>query len=723
MQNILKVLLLVTLVSPLYAQWIGIGTLLNGNWNDALHWTGGIPTTSADILAIGDFTVTVTQTTSLTGALTLGGVLNSFPTLLVQAGQTFTCGSLALRSGSIILQQGATLTTNTFSVTSGAFQSTVVTVSGNLVVTGTTTVDSSSTLIYNGTATLNNTVNLAGTLAFQGTTTFSSAARITGAGSVRVNGATLNFGSDTTITNSVAIQGQATFNAAAQTLTSLTLSGATTVQGDLNIQGNTRLIAQTATMTSGSITSTASSSFRVAGTLTVNAATNAMVTISGAFDNAGTVAVTSGSLVFQGANRVEGTINVAANARVQFSGQQTISSASSIAGSGMVAIQDNAQLIVESSATIAANTQFSASSEISATSGNTRTLSLSGSATFGASANDVVMIHDNVAVLIDGIATHSNGAIELSENAALHINGELHCTGSSNQIRGNGTFLILATGHLFFSQNTNSHYDIFAKFQTDGNVTSENGAEIVVHGDAVCHPTSDIFLGATGHGGKLTFTGTFDTYCVRLAHGDGTMSVSSESTRTYTLEAVTYAFGKLEVAGQSTVQFAGEATVQGQVTVGGSANLMIQHATTVQNEVQVTGQSTLTMSGAALTCAALTIESGSTYAVHATQDTAAQAILTASGAATLDGSINVVLDAGFSIDVGSEVAVLHYASHTGAFASLSVNNGAKRSTDEYSMRYDDNVAVVVRASTTHTSGAQSIVASIFVVLAALLVAF
>jgi autotransporter-associated beta strand protein len=555
----------------------------------------GISVAAGDTLTIGstladDGTVVSALSKSGTGTLVLGGTNNT-----ATGGTTGTgLNTISLTAGTLQIGADGNLGTGTVTVNSGTLSLNSLgggTVDNDISLgssNGTVNVANSAAILsgsISGSGALSKTggqlLTLSGTNSYSGGTTVSGAngISVTGSGNLGSGTVTLNTtlkitGSNTTVTNAIAINSDSAIisNASAVTLSgvvsgshavekqgggTLTLGGANTHTGNWAVSAGTLTASSGAAIgDSSSVTLSGSGTFRVSASETVGALTgNSTALTDVTIDNGMVLTATYGSdATMAGAIGGLGSFTKAGSGTLTLSGSNSYTGATTVNGGGLTI---DGGLDVNSAVTVGSGTTL----------------------TVGASALEIGSLAGAGTVAVASGKELTVG----SSNASTEFSGGFSGAGSLTKM-GSGTMTLSGTSSGSFS-----------------GTTEVREGTLSIAGDA------NLGTGAvTLNGGTLTVTGagTIDN-AMTLGTSDGTVNTAVA----VTLSGVIGGSGNLTKAGSGTLtlsgsnSYSGSTTVSagtvsiaadgnlgsGAVTLAAGSKLQVTGATTIDNAVALTG--------------------------------------------------------------------------------------------------------------------------------------
>jgi hypothetical protein len=277
---------------------------------------------------------------------------------------------------------------------------------------------------------------------------------------------------------------------------------------------------------------------------------------------------------------------------------------------------------------------------------------------------------------------------------------------------GSGSVVVTSNGDLTLSDG--GQFTISADFDNQGSVSVSDDSTLVLSGSGSCSGSFD--LGSVLNGGNLEITGDYQLTCGTSGAG-GSLTFNSATTRDYAINATTYTLAKLHATGHSvvtaTANTINKVVISGKLIVSGSAQFVVDTSVQVSADVTVTADATLEIVSGGLSCAQAKFNETATYVVHVASETIAK--LEVSGEAEFEGTIQLKLN-NFEFEESTQVTVVTYASHSGAFGTVDASNtgsaSARRSllgSGDVAVNYEDTKAV---ASASGSSGASTVSVSV-----------
>eukprot|EP01119_Soliformovum_irregulare_P022969 TRINITY_DN794_c0_g1_i1.p1 TRINITY_DN794_c0_g1~~TRINITY_DN794_c0_g1_i1.p1 ORF type:complete len:669 (-),score=233.65 TRINITY_DN794_c0_g1_i1:62-2068(-) len=626
---------------------------INGTWNSITGWgTGGIPTDSAIINAIGSFVVSINSPVTLITSLTLGGS-GSLPTLFVN-GSSLSVPALNLVSGTLLVVNGS------------------VSVTGKILVNtnGTVIIDIASGTIQ---SILGGTEIAKGQLQLLGATALTDTYKIANGSALLLSGqhtaASCKFSGDGT----VSLTGSLTLNNAA----------------DCEVDSNTFVLA------GGFLNSTAASTAEFAS-LVVNGANS---TIQGLQVEATAVSLVSGSLNIA----TTASLTVEESLTVSTSGIVTVMGQLNVLGQAAV----NQGTLLLQSAVVYANTTVANGAQLAVN--NTRLVAAyirnAGTVTFNnavaglnSTANYVTVIggqvYINSALTVQfGAAYFSNvtaqGAIAIQAGAKATLDNVMWTAGKINN-----------TGNLILSNAIEYAGDLYYYATTQSASLSVTGAVTATDG-SIFHFSGQGNVEGSYSNGTVSIEGSFATSAGVKVDGilqviGGALSTAQGNIQT-TKDIIVTKSGMLIASINSTAM---NISTNANLIVNATSQVIVQGALSVGATIQLGAQSTLNVTKGYASALALTMDSASTYAVTVFSNTTSR-VLNVVNNAQLSGSLEVDIDASFTFGIGQTQTVMTYGARTGTFGMFSI----KRDPD--SVNYGAKSATVTRGTDTSSSGMNS----------------
>ncbi|MBI3268847.1 MAG: filamentous hemagglutinin N-terminal domain-containing protein [Planctomycetes bacterium] len=691
-------------------------------------------------------TITEDSATIFTGVNTATGnlVLNASGTITDAAATTFAVTGQATFNAAgfdITLGDDAGDVTNfgslnvtgaTVTVTedSGTIFTGVNTATGNLTLTsnGTITDAAATTFAVGGRASFNagaNDITLGddaadvtnfGSLTFTGvnvTITEDSGSNLTGVNTatgalvLTANGAI----TDDAVTT-IAVTGQATFNAGGFDITLGDQAGDTTNFGSLNFTGGTVAITEDSAMiltgvntavgngtliANGSITDNAATTLNIGGLATLNAGANDITLGDNGADvtNFGSLNVTGAnvtisedsSTLFTGVNTATGnlvlnsagaitdvattTINVTLQATLN-AGANDITlgdDPNDVTNFGSLNVTGGIVTISEDSATVFTGVNTAATltmtSNGSITDNAATTFAVAGAATFNAGANDITLGDNGADVTNFGTLNVTGANVTLTEDSATIF------TGTNT-----------ATGNLTMTSNGSITDNAATNFAVTGLATFNAGANDITLGDDVNDVTNFGSLNVTG----VNVTVTEDSATVFTGVNTATGALTMTSNGSITDNAAT----TFAVTGTATFTAANGLGTFFDITLG-------------DNGADVTNFGSLTFTGATVT---ITEDSG--MLLTAASTATGNATLTANGAITDNAGTAIAVTGRATLNAGANAITLgdNDGADTTNFGSLALTGAAVTINEDSAMVFDgaavNSLTVTAKGSITDT---------------------
>ena len=618
---------------------VGSGGTINTDASTTLTY-GGVISETGPLTKTGDGTLTLSgantyigTTTVSAGTLNVTGTLSDDTAITVSSGATYDVdASDTIKSidgaGTIDIASGQTLTAGdaTNKTFSGVIQG-----SGGLTKTGTGTLTLSGTNTYTGDTTISQggitlqgqleSGNYDGAIANSGTFTVDSSSNQTLAGVISGTGALNKSGSGTlTLSGTNTYSGSTTITNGTISISSSANLGATpgSADGD-NIIFNGGTLSATNDFTLG-----ANKGISLTGNGTIDVASSNTMTFDGIITDSGNLTKSgSGTLVLGGANQNDGTITVNAGI-LEISDQYSLGSSS-----GGTVVADGASLKITDAITIT-NESLTLNGSGVSNGGALQAANTSGTITLTGSTT--TLGSDTTINIDDGNLTFG-GLITAGAN-----NYDLTITGGDGTIRplaglvlNSGTLTMSATG-TFFAENSSTYSGgttvTAGAIQYGNNDAFGTGAITMTGGKFYTSDASDftidenlnlqgsITLGNSGDSNAITFSGTNTLTGNTTASIDSAVSMAAidDGSNTYNLIK----------SGSGTLTLTGSNGYDGTTTINAG---------------------TLTVTGTLDNNTAVTVSSGATYDVDAS-DT----ISSLAGAGAVDIASSQTLTAGDSND-------------------------------------------------------------------------
>ncbi|WP_262589717.1 autotransporter-associated beta strand repeat-containing protein [Candidatus Pelagibacter communis] len=618
---------------------VGSGGTINTNASTTLTY-GGVISQTGPLTKTGDGTLTLSGANTYTGATTVSagtlnvtGTLSDDTAITVSSGATYDVdASDTIKSidgaGTIDIASGQTLTAGdaTNKTFSGVIQG-----SGGLTKTGTGTLTLSGTNTYTGDTTISEggitlqgqleSGNYDGVIANSGTLTVDSSSNQTLAGVISGTGALNKSGSGTlTLSGTNTYSGSTTITNGTISVSSSANLGATpgSVDGD-NIIFNGGTLSATNDFTLG-----ANKGITLTGNGTIDVASSNTMTFDGIITDSGNLTKSgSGTLVLGGANQNDGTITVNAGI-LEISDQYSLGSSS-----GGTVVADGASLKITDAITIT-NESLTLNGSGVSNGGALQAANTSGTITLTGSTT--TLGSDTTINIDDGNLTFGGRITAGANNYDLTIiGGDGTIRPSGGLVLNSGTLTMSATG-TFFAENSSTYSGgttvTAGAIQYGNNDAFGTGAITMTGGKFYTSDASDftidenlnlqgsITLGNSGDSNTITFSGTNTLTGNTTASIDSAVSMAAidDGSNTYNLIK----------SGSGTLTLTGSNGYDGTTTISAG---------------------TLTVTGTLDNNTAVTVSSGATYDVDAS-DT----ISSLAGAGTIDIASSQTLTAGDSND-------------------------------------------------------------------------
>jgi filamentous hemagglutinin family protein len=602
----------------------------------------------------------------------------------LSSGSSFSLSSQTLGGTGIFVNQG-TLSLINSTISGGLDNQGTLNVTGTSNVNGATFTSTSGTIDVPAGQTLNKNGGAfdwaGGTLSGTGTYAFPGATfNVTGAGTRVLNGPTFN-------------------------ITTLTIPG-----GSLDVQGGTLNLTGTTTIAAGA-------------TL---AYTGGTLSIGGALDNSGTLDINTGTVNLAGGGTSVGTFDAAGGSTINFSGgTHNLGDGSSLMGAGSFGYTGGTLNLAGTTTgtTLAAGTTLSANSQTFGGAGklvnlgtfnladSTVTGSLTNQGTLNASGTSAISNLDIAGGSVTGTGTvTSSGTVNLNSGTlggALNLNANSVFNWLGGTMDGTGTTTVGPGAALWISGAANKEFrtrtltnngvgtwlDIGAITRTGGtDGTFNNAGTLDIQTDAGF--THGIF----NNTGTLTKSaGALSGQPFNFSNG----SFNNSGTVNVNAGALNFAGGCTQSAGSLVLaggNISGNLIVNGG-TLGGAG--MIAGNVTNNSGALTVGASpgTLTINGNYTQGATgvLNVELGGTV------QGVSYDLLQVTGAASLNGTLNVSLFGGFVPASGNTFGFMTYASRTGDFATLNLPASPALTPQPNTLLYQLAVVAPLSAPATQTS--------------------
>jgi hypothetical protein len=440
----------------------------SGAWNNSATWGGAVPPhilgSTEQVTISSGLTVTLDSTVETNGLLaqiTVTGTLSSTNAMSLIVSQGTLTGSGTISVGNLILNSGGT-----FSFSGNATAENLTNSIASLTSTANITVNKTLTLI--GVITLqtggvlnmgNNSVvvvsggNLAlngGSLGLSATysvdyisSTTTAGMELSGSGLHDVNinvggGNSVTLGTNVTVNDSLMLtSGTLVLNGNTLTLNGQ-VSGSGTISGDA--------VADIVVNTSGGIVApvTFTSGYQMINNLTVNVGTGNSVKISGDLTTEGTLTLTSGNLDISG---------------------DSLTMNGSFSGSGMLTVNSNSGLIINTAGTIVTPISFSGSlGELRLNTGTNFTVDLGNNLTV-----------TNMLILQTGTLVLNGHNLTISGDIAASGTGNISSSASSDVIVNSS---VSTAGRLTFASSGNTVNNL--RINVGGGGTVKMGSDIMI---------------------------------------------------------------------------------------------------------------------------------------------------------------------------------------------------------------------------------------------------
>ncbi|WP_440652954.1 autotransporter-associated beta strand repeat-containing protein [Candidatus Pelagibacter sp. HIMB1542] len=618
---------------------VGSGGTINTDASTTLTY-GGVISNNGTLTKTGDGTLTLSGANTYTGATTVSagtlnvtGTLSDDTAITVSSGATYDVdASDTIKSidgaGTIDIASGQTLTAGdaTNKTFSGVIQGL-----GGLAKTGTGTLTLSGTNTYTGDTTISQggitlqgqleSGNYDGAIANSGTLTVDSSSNQTLAGVISGTGALNKSGSGTlTLSGTNTYSGSTTITNGTISVSSSANLGATpsSADGD-NIIFNGGTLSATNDFTLGT-----NKGITLTGNGTIDVASSNTMTFDGIITDSGNLTKSgSGTLVLGGANQNDGTITVNSGI-LEISDQYSLGSSS-----GGTVVADGASLKITDAITIT-NESLTLNGNGVSNGGALQAANTSGTITLSGSAT--TLGSDTTINIDDGNLTFGGRLTAGANNYDLTITGgDGTIRPSGGLVLNSGTLTMSATG-TFFAENSSTYSGgttvTAGAIQYGNNDAFGTGAITMTGGKFYTSDASDftidenlnlqgsITLGNSGDSNTITFSGTNTLTGNTTASIDSAVSMAAidDGSNTYNLIK----------SGSGTLTLTGSNGYDGTTTISAG---------------------TLTVTGTLDNNTAVTVSSGATYDVDAS-DT----ISSLAGAGTIDIASSQTLTAGDSND-------------------------------------------------------------------------
>jgi hypothetical protein len=416
-----------------------------------------------------------------------------------------------------------------------------------------------------------------------------------------------------------------------------------------------------------------------AGSINLGTSNGGNVVVTGAFNLGNCVLSGSGNLtldsqsaqvyVFAQGSHSAGYVKAQGNAQLSLSGGST-----TIAGKLWIGGTGGRLMVQQSSAST--TTQVNGDVMIVAQG----TYSVAINSNFGVSGNLWVgsdttsNVVPTVTVATNVWATPGSLTLATGGNLALNANGGLAtssvvCTGSSSRvitISGSGWLNVTSS---FTAMTSGATVQVNSGFVLSGSLTVSNNHTVVVNSNSGWS-SGAINLGASGQGGTLVIQGMW-SHSMAPSGAGGTIAFKPSTSTTYALVAGTYSVASVKVQNQARlwVSAATSTAVTGSLWIQDSAKVTVNQTLNVGQAITVAGSGELEVAGADVMATTVEFQSSSRYTLHAAASNPPK--VTASAQATFAGSVHIISQA--LVAGTANVTVVAYASHTGAFGSVSAS--------------------------------------------------
>jgi len=454
--------------------------------------------------------------------------------------------------------------------------------------------------------------------------------------------------------------------------------------------------------------------------LSIDAADNDTVVISGNFVNSGDVDVNSGTLALQGTLDLTNSYDITLGAILSLQGNHIVTTGTTLSGSGTVVFSGQADVSIAGSVSITVDAVLQDGTTIAVSGAGGANLKFA-QTSISAGAG-TVSIQGDIVVDFSQATSFVSGEVSLEGGALVIISGTLTVDNQANvTFSSNSGGIVNITGEVLASNVSEINFN--TDFNIDGgDITASDDGIILIGGEGVCtlNGINQIDLGATD-GGFLIITGPFNLQSCLINGANGTVIFAGTAQASLVADA-TYTVGSIVCAGDSIIQTGGSVTLLGQLTLQNNAQFSVTAESTIQGSIVAVGASTLRVAQVSFTAPSASIEKGATYVFEQGADTAAA--LTVTGDVTLAGSLEVLLST--AGNGGAEVPVLFYTTRAGKFDKLKVTKQKRQQGDGFEVQYNDKegtASIITFDAGSSSSSGSTIVASVAVVFAVMALFF